>query len=381
MNSRGQPKTIFFLLVGSGGHSPVEKRVHQAHQAAARDLLESLLQTARVSQAVVATSDAAWARTLSDLPVHVDVDPPGVPFHFGRRLAELIQRYRAERVLYAGAGSAPLMSPPAWQEVLDGFASSDHVVFTNNLHSSDWVAFQPAQTVVPLVADQDRDNGLAWVLANEAGLRERAMPPTAASRFDIDTPADLLIARAHPGVAPHLRAMLSKLEWPAATVEGVLEVMQKEGGHLAVIGRSSSTAWAALERETMCWVRLFVEERGMIASGRMARGEARSLLADYLERVGPAEFFSALGSMAEAVLLDSRVILGARGLWPPAVDRFNADLLRWEEVREPFLRSLARAASEAGIPMIVGGQSVVAGGLLALLETLAARRQHRCAPF
>ncbi len=376
MSTPGNHRATLLLLVGGGDSSPVEARVRQARQAAARDLLAGLLATQCVARAVVATDDPAWAQSLSDLPVRVDLDSPDTPFHFGRRLADLIRRYRVDRALYAGGGSAPLMKPSTWQEALDRLSQNDRTVIANNIHSSDWVAFHPAAEVLPLVAAQERDNGLAWALAHQAGFRAHSLPPSAASRFDLDTPADLLIARTHSGIGPHLRTTLNELDWPADAVEGVLKVMAKEGGHLTVIGRSSSIAWAALEEQTQCWVRLFVEERGMIASGRLSRGEAHSLLNNYLEQVGVAEFFTTLASLAEAVLLDSRVILGARGLWPPAADRFNADLFRWQKVQEPFLRAFSRAASEAGAPILMGGQSVVAGGLMALLEVFAERQRN-----
>jgi hypothetical protein len=76
------------------------------------------------------------------------------------------------------------------------------------------------------------------------------------------------------------------------------------------------------------------------------------------------------------VLLDNRVILASRGLWPSALDRFNSDLYRWNEVDEPFLRSLTHAAAEAPIPVLMGGHSVVAGGLMALTESLLADNPH-----
>jgi hypothetical protein len=373
-----QDRIALLLLVGGGaGDSPVESAVRAARRAAGRDLLEMLLGTGRVGPVVVATDDPAWAASLRDLPVTLDLDPPGTPFHFGSRVAALIDRYQLQRVLYAGGGSAPLMRREEWLEVLARVLAGGRVVVTNNVHSSDWLAFSPAGAVQRLIARQGRDNGLAWLLAQEAGFQVHALSPTASSRFDLDTPADLLIARAHPGVGSHLRAALQTLDWPSSGVEGVLDVMGSEGGHLMVIGRSSASAWAALERQTQCWVRVLVEERGMIASGRLARGQVRSLVNAYLEQVGVEGFFSQLASLAQAVLLDSRVIMGARGLWPSPADRFNADLLRWQEVSEPFTRAFSRAASEAGISVLLGGQSVVAGGLMALLEVLAARSGDR----
>ena len=106
----------------------------------------------------------------------------------------------------------------------------------------------------------------------------------------------------------------------------------------------------------------------MRASGRQARGEVRSLLNDYLDLVGVEQFFVSLGAMADAVLLDSRVILASRGLWPCDADRFYADLLMDAQVSDPFLRALTVAARSAPVPVVMGGHSLVAGGLAVLLE-------------
>jgi hypothetical protein len=39
-------------------------------------------------------------------------------------------------------------------------------------------------------------------------------------------------------------------------------------------------------------------------------------------------------------------------------------------VKEPFLRDFSRAAAEAPVPIVLGGHSVVSGGLMALLESV-----------
>ena len=150
-------------------------------------------------------------------------------------------------------------------------------------------------------------------------------------------------------------------------------MLAREGSSLTIIGRVSSAAWAALEQATRCWVRVFAEERGMRASGRQMRGEVRSLVAEYLDLVGCEAFFDRLAELADGALIDDRVILAAHRVWPARRDRFNADLHRWELVEEPFLRSFARAAAGARIPVLLGGHSVVAGGLMALVEVLRAR--------
>jgi hypothetical protein len=92
------------------------------------------------------------------------------------------------------------------------------------------------------------------------------------------------------------------------------------------------------------------------------------LLNEYVDLVGVEQLFHRLAKMADAVLLDSRVILASRGLWPSDADRFHADLLMAENVGDPFLRALAEAARAAPIPVVMGGHSLVAGGLAVLLE-------------
>jgi hypothetical protein len=369
-------RVTLLLMVGGGGQSEVERALSGAHRAAARDLLEMMLSTELstdlIDRIVVATDDASWGDTLADLPIEVDLDLPGETFHFGQRLVGLIERYDAQRVLYSGGASAPLLSVKHWNEVLTRLAEAGRLVLTNNLHSCDWVGFAPARDVASLVAREANDNAIAWVLAHEGGMPVASLPVSAATRFDLDTPADLLIAQRHPGIGPRLRRFLDELGWEAPWLDAVLAEMCREGGSLAVIGRASATAWAALERATGCWVRVFAEERGMRASGRQERGEARSLLSDYLELVGFEGFFAELAALVNGVLFDNRVILAARGLWPSAADRFNSDLYRWEEVEEPFLRRFTQAAAESGVPMVLGGHSVVAGGLLALVEVVDA---------
>jgi hypothetical protein len=342
----------------------------EAHRASACDLLDTLLHTDLIDRAVVATDNPAWQDLATSLPLEVDIDPPGEPFHFGRRLAGLIERYGVQRALYSGGASAPLMSVELWKKALIQLGRAERQVVTNNIHSSDWVAFTSAQEAAPLIAQQANDNGIAWMLANEAGWQVDSLPPSAATRFDLDTPTDLLIAQRHPGIGTNLRQSLDDLGWEAPHLNGVLAELGREGGSLTIAGRVSEAAWAALNRATRCWVRVFAEERGMRASGRQERGEVRSLLADHLETVGTEDFFNEMANLANGLLLDSRVILAARGLWPSTRDRFNSDLHRWEEIEEPFLRRFTRAAAQARIPVVLGGHSVVAGGLMALVESL-----------
>jgi hypothetical protein len=362
--------TTVLLLTGGWGESHLEQALEGAHRAAARDLLETLSATETVERIIVATDDPEWGETLADLPVMLDMDQPGQQFHFGRRLTALIERYDVQRALYTGGGSAPLLPAEQWAAVVGHLDRAERLVVTNNVHSCDWAAFTSAQEAVSLIAELPNDNGIAWSLANDGGFRVRTLQAAAGSRFDIDTPVDLLIAQRCPKIGRHLRSYLSDLGWESPQLDGVVAEMRREGGSLIVAGRVSPDAWAVLQRETRCWVRVFAEERGMRATGRQRRGEVQSLLSSYLDLVGCEGFFESLAGLAQGVLLDNRVILASQRLWPSALDRFNSDLYRWCEIQEPFLRALTREASEADVPVVMGGHTVVAGGLMALAETI-----------
>ena len=95
-------------------------------------------------------------------------------------------------------------------------------------------------------------------------------------------------------------------------------------------------------------------------------------MSELLLRVGAAGFVRHLGEIADAVLWDTRVWMSSRGSWPPAAQRFAADLGWIEAIEDPDLRELTQEIAEAPIPIVAGGHGVVSGGLLAMLETMEA---------
>ncbi len=108
----------------------------------------------------------------------------------------------------------------------------------------------------------------------------------------------------------------------------------------------------------------------MVASGRVARGEVRSMIGEMLDSWGAPEFIRRLAAMTNAVLWDTRVWMAHRGGWPPVGDRFAADLGWAEQVRDPALRDLTAAICSAPVPILTGGHGVVSGSVYALVETL-----------
>jgi hypothetical protein len=365
----GIEKVGFVLMVGGGGAgTPVERVLREARQTAARDLIEQAQSLVDIEPIIVLTDEREWVAGLEGDSLAIEMTPPDGPFHFGQALARLTQRYGLKRCLYMGGGSAPLLPTATLSQVVEAVLADAPLLVTNNLHSSDWAALSPVEALYPLVPWLERDNALAWVWREKGRHPVRTLPRAANTQLDIDTPFDLLALARHPGTHPRLREFLRDLDWPRAHLDAAVEVLRREASQVIIAGRVSAWVWQILESRTRTWTRVYAEERGMRASGRQAHGEVRSLLSDYLDLVGVDQFFVRLAEMADAILLDSRVILASRGLWPSDADRFHADLLMADQVREPFLRAFTAAARRAPVPVVMGGHSLVAGGLVALLE-------------
>lgn len=106
----------------------------------------------------------------------------------------------------------------------------------------------------------------------------------------------------------------------------------------------------------------------MRAAGRDGSGDARSLLAFHMRDVGTRRFFAELGELADVACLDTRPIMAHLGVTASRADRFWSDLGCPECIQDSFLREFTEAAREAPIPVLLGGHSLVAGGLMLLTE-------------
>lgn len=368
------PEVAAVIMIGPAGKSVGEQLLARAIRAAAADLIATL--SARgVAPIIVAGPEPP----VVDEETLYLYDPDRGAFHFGERLAELVERYRLRAVMYFGAASAPLLPGEIVEQVrttlVEAQSAGARMALTNNLHSSDWVAFTVDEGTVSLLRQVNRDNSLAWVLQAEGNYR--VICPLAAHpewAFDLDTPTDLALVREHHLCPSRLRLVCQDDLLDRIPVHRLVNILAQDGSRAVLIGRVAPLAWHTLSQAGQCWIRVFSEERGMVASERLARGEVQSLVARLIDMIGPREFFAELAQLADAAIFDSRVVMAALGHYPNAGQRFASDLFLPEAICDEWLREFTDAACHAPIPILLGGHSVVAGGLYVLAGLVSRRR-------
>ena len=376
-------RTALVIFLGGLGRSWAEQLVDRTRLNASLDTAAAW-NAARGdgSPAVIVTDDPAILLGV-DAPGGLILDADSGPFHFGRRLAGVIRGHDLEAVVYMGGGSLPFLGVRDLQSI--AVRAERGVVVTNNAFSSDMIAFRVSEAALAAVETCERDNSLARVLQEQAGLDLERLPRTLATQFDIDAPSDvaamaLLLAEA-PAAGPaegrsgaRLGACIASLDVDLTRYRAVLPLLIDPAKQLLVAGRAGSHAWMYMEGETACRVRLFAEERGMEADGRAEAGTARSLLAYHMDAVGLTRFFGTLGELCDAAIIDSRVVFAHKRITGSREDRFLSDLGQPDAIADPFLRDFTRCALAAPVPVLLGGHSLVSGGLMALNELAWALR-------
>lgn len=354
--------TAIVILFGYSEANDVRRLVQDARIASTEDLLQR-------------AANSGWDRVIvcSNRPDVLSTEglvSEGVlthtePFHFGRELQHLVEACRLQDhgILYLGGG-LPLLSAGALEQIRLCLVGDNSAAITNNLHSCDFIGWAPGAAALDILPP-DTDNDLAWQL-RRGGMEVAELPRSAETVFDVDTPTDLMLLSLTDGIGRHLSAVLDRAHLDQRRLHGVMEVLRSFGDTVLCYGRISHHAWAYFAQRAACQTRIISEERGMRASGRLARGEVRSLLGFLANQSGFRPMFRILSQLADALILDTRVLMAHYRQWPRAEDRFHSDLGQVEGIEDPWLRQMTEAALECGVPVLMGGHCLVSGGLYLL---------------
>jgi len=365
-------RPVLIIFHGGTGGGVAERMLSAARIAASRTTARAAL--AAGFEAVIVATDAP--ESFQAMPgVLIDSDRPGDAFVYAERLREIVARYGLARPAAMGSGSVPLLGLDEFRLVVEQLESRDPRFVTNNFFSADLTAWTPGEAI-HAIADFPRDNVLPRRLRDEAGLAPVVLPRTTATQFDLDTPSDLAVLSLAEGLAPELASAARPAGATADRYRSFMPLLCDRARQVVVSGRvGGSQAWQYLERETACRVRLFAEERGLATAP--PGYQARSILGFLIEEVGCERFFHRLAELGDGAVIDTRVIEAHMGIEPSREDRFQSDMFAWDAIEEPFLRRFTKAAAEAPIPVLLGGHSLVSGGLMLLNDIAWAENDRR----
>jgi hypothetical protein len=361
------------------GTGPLEAHVRAVRHAAIQDNCRRFRECPLIGDIVVATNDEGLVSLLSDYPCTIYPFQSEEYFHFGRLLTRIINENSCRKVFYMGGGAGLFLSHAEIHHICNGLAGNEGIFFTNNFFSSDFVAFSPA-SVVNSIDMPALDNLLAYLLREEGGLELRRLTPTWGTMFDIDTPADVMVLSMLPGVPPMTSIALGAEACDRSRLERLFALFADNRGELMIFGRLNPRVAVHMEEHVRCRLRIFSEERGMKARGRIERGEVSSIMAAFLGYGGLEKFMEIISSCSSGAVLDSRLIFAHFKKNVSRNDRFLSDRGDYNDIKDDFVRELTRLAVHASIPVVLGGHSLLSGGLWVLSETAAARMRsdERC---
>jgi hypothetical protein len=343
------------------GTSDAERLVDAGRAAAARDLI-SKLREAGVKTALVAPPSRDEPPRFDDLGIDfVEASTDGT-FHFGESLKRLIRERRPDGLLYFGSGSGLLLSHDRIEQLRRFACRETPAALLNNFYSCDYAAVSEAVQLLDVKLPRT-DNPLGLTLA-DAGLLCFALERNAETQFDIDTPTDLLVLRTAERGGPAIRSLLDRLDLPHPFLPRLLELFCDRTALVHFIGRVSPRTWSDVEREIACRTGGSIEGRGM----RTGASVHPPFLQQTLREEGERVFFRRLSEACDGAVIDTRPLLAEASRLPEADVRFASDLLRPEAIRDPRWRSFTEAALGARIPILLGGHSIVSGGLYLLAE-------------
>lgn len=361
------PEVSLVIFEGGPINSSLEEKMHQVRQGIVLDLINKA-RDAGFKRIILATSYPELGAKVEKLGVEVIFDEGDEePFHFGGHLWALVQRYRLEKIVYMGGAAAPLVHSAELKYIREILEENERILVVNNFYSADIVGFAPGRLLGEIKLPSI-DNTLALALSSDTGVRWMALQRSLGLNFDMDTPADLLIMSVHPDLGPYTKEAVKELHWDFTRYDAIKRLLGDPQGELVLYGRIGSNLFQYLDSHTRCRLRLFSEERGLKALGRDKRGEVISLLGRLAEELGFTGFFEFLGEIAQGAVLDSRVLFEHFHWELTPAERFASDLGELDLIPHMGLREFTAAALEAPIPILLGGHSLVTGGIWALID-------------
>lgn len=367
-------KTTALVFEGGQPCSDVTRQMLAVRYATCLDMIELLLALPEYyEQVILATNydDLAAEAAALGATIYRTADDD---FHFGRTLSTLVSENELERVLYLSGAGSPLMSRQEFIDIAKALDEHKEYLIVNNVQSADIVAWAPGNAL-DRIELPTMDNGLGYLLRHDGKLPRWLLPHSVGVHFDIDTPTDIQMARLIEAGGPRTQAAMAQLPWELDRFVWMREELTKKGRipGLWMSGRVGGPVIQHINTYLLARLRVMSEERGMKSMGQ--EGMVHSFVASYIEAAGFEGFFRYLEKSVQVALIDTRPLFAHFKLQQSENDRFSSDLGYWQQIEEPWIRDFTKGAAEAKIPVILGGHTLILGGIWALVESLRGDRK------
>ncbi len=363
-------KVNVIIFEGGNPESPVEKIMVQVRYAVLLDNISKMKEVKEIDKIFLSTNYQELAREAASLGVEVIETSSSEDFHFGRMLQSIINDHGLDNVFYVGGASVPLIQPEELSRICKILMSGSKVLLSNNSQSADLVAFRPTHLINEINLPA-MDNMLANILRDEAGFELELMPMSLGVSFDLDTPTDILVLAASSFAGEHTRETINNMDLDLTRLLQAKKVLAGYYEDIILMGRIGAPVIAHMNTSLKCRLRIFSEERGMKALGRLDQGEVEAMMGFFMEEVGVKKFFRYMEKVAACAFIDSRVLFAHYKLSLTESERFYSDLGMYHKLKEPFAREFTYESVHSNIPVIFGGHSLVSGGLWALTDEVS----------
>ncbi len=391
---------------GFSDQTMLESLVNEAKEALVFDLVDRLLPLKLDVIIVVTDSPALLERSWG---VKVEVERSAKGFHFGRTLHRITKKYDLDGFVYFGSGSGALLDQQQLQDLITFCRRNENAALFNNFFSVDFAAVANCKSLLnrlDCIAREEReervelscttdsfttirqnssltnlsdacaqmlttDNLLGFFLAKHLDWQSFSLPRNSGTQFDLDTPTDIVLLKKFGMSNVHIAKFLASTWINHPRLPHIIDLLSQRKTRLYVIGRVNPHAWSFLERSVACNTNILSEGRGMFSYQREQADGIRSIIGSYIasqENNFQNRFFTELEKVADGVLIDTRPIFTYQRALPRRADRFYSDLFMSDKIIDPLVRDFTIQAAEAAIPIILGGHSLVSGGLYLLAE-------------
>jgi len=375
-------KTTAIVFEGGVVEGAVTEAMQPVRRAACLDMLEILTGLpGYYDKVILATNFVDLEEEAKNLGVVVLRTTSDATFDFGVEIKKIVAEVTTKSVLYLSGAGSPLLSREEFIGIAEDLAVAEALVITNNPQSSDVVGWTPAMAIMQLETIT-ADNALGYLLRRDADLPRQLMEHSVGVHFDIDTPTDIMMLKLVDLGGRRLKQTLAEIDWdlsPYLALKQVLteRISERQGlvPRIWMSGRIGAPVITHINTHLIARLRIVSEERGMKSMGQ--EGMVCSFVGSFLDDLGTASFYRYLHRSSDAALIDTRPIFAHFRIQPSDNDRFASDLLLWREVEDPWVREFTKAASESTIPIILGGHTLILGGIWALVDAIRAERAER----